>query len=79
MTWPLNGQYGLHWDIYNLKVHLADQSAKEFILRLSTGNVTETDIKSFQPDLRTLFGIILSAANLELATAYGAFLGLADL
>jgi ankyrin repeat domain-containing protein 50 len=62
--------------IYNLKVHLVHQSAKEFLLRLSTGNVA--DIKSFLPDLRTLYGISLSAANLELATACVAFLGLAD-
>jgi len=62
--------------IHNLKVHFVHQSAKEFLLRLSTGNVA--DMKSFQADLRTIYEINLSAANLELATACVAFLGLAD-
>jgi ankyrin repeat protein len=62
--------------IYDLKVHLVHQSAKEFLLRLSTGNVA--DLKSFEPDLRTLYGISLNAANLELATACISFLGLDD-
>jgi ankyrin repeat protein len=62
--------------IHAPKVHLVHQSAKEFLLRLSTGNVA--NLKAFEPDLRTLYGINLQAANLELATACIAFLALAD-
>jgi ankyrin repeat domain-containing protein 50 len=62
--------------IHGHTVHLVHQSAKDFLLRLPTGKVA--NLKAFEPDLQTLYGINLQAANLELATACVAFLALAD-
>lgn len=62
--------------IFELKLFLVHQSAKEFLLRLSAGKVGS--LNSFEPDLQKIYGINLHAANLELATSCIAFLGLAD-
>lgn len=60
--------------IYDSKVQLTHQSAKEFLLRLSTGSVA--NLESIKPELRSLYGVDQRAANLEFATACIAFLGL---
>ncbi|OBT72211.1 hypothetical protein VF21_08731 [Pseudogymnoascus sp. 05NY08] len=60
--------------IYDSKVQLTHQSAKEFLLRLSSGSVA--NLGSIKPELPSLYGVDQRAANLELATACIAFLGL---
>ncbi|OBT99536.1 hypothetical protein VE01_02798 [Pseudogymnoascus verrucosus] len=60
--------------IYDSKVQLTHQSAKEFLLRLSTGSVA--NLESIKSDLRNIYGVNQRTANLELATVCIAFLGL---
>lgn len=62
--------------IHDFQVLLIHQSAKEFLLKLASGQVA--DLGSFELDLRKLFGTTLNSAHLELATACVEFLGLAD-
>jgi ankyrin repeat protein len=62
--------------IHDFQVLLVHQSAKEFLLRLASGQVA--DLGSFELDLRKLYGTSLNSAHLELATACVEFLGLTD-
>lgn len=62
--------------IHDSQVHLVHQSAKEFLVKLASGEVA--DLRSFELDLRELYGTSLNSAHLELATACVWFLGLTD-